>query len=598
VAGGNAVLESVLHRLLPEGTSEQQVDRLALPFRCVASDLLTGELVEFRDTPLFLSMRASLAMPGVFAPVRVNRRLMVDGGLVRNLPVDIARSMGADLVIAVNVGTPLSPEAALDSSFGVASQMLHILTEQNVKRSLDELRPADVLITPDLEGISFMDFNRAEVAMAAGTAAVERLAGRLARFAVSPEDYAAREAVRTGHRAAPDEARVLARLEIAPTAHASRAALAAHFGLREGDAVTAAQLDQAAARLFGHGDFERIEMDRREVAGQRDVTVRPVEADWARSRLRLGLELSSDLEDDHRFNVSALHVLSWLNRWGAELRTLVHVGSLRSISTQVWQPLGPGSPWFVTPGLEYRASSLDGFENGRRTIRAGYRVSTAGVAIGRELSTWGNVQLGIDRRVGFARSLLVAEGDAVEAKLGETARYLQYQVDTLDTLALPGRGLLLQGRTERARRGDEPGVRATSSLLLLKAFRVGDWASHGLIEWSKSGRGQAPLTLGGFLRLSGTPRESIGASRVLLGRLVMARRIAEMPAGLGGAVRAGVSLELGATYEADRSARFDDARRAGSAFMSVDTRFGPVFLAYGATRGVGRSAYLFLGPFW
>lgn len=105
-AVANASLEAALARLLPDGAGDTPLNRLALPFRCVASDLLSGEMVELADTPLFASMRASLAMPGVFAPIRVNQRLLVDGGLVRNLPVDIARAMGADMVIAVNVGAP------------------------------------------------------------------------------------------------------------------------------------------------------------------------------------------------------------------------------------------------------------------------------------------------------------------------------------------------------------------------------------------------------------------------------------------------------------------------------------------------------------
>lgn len=154
-AAGNAALEQALTRLLPQGMRDRPINQLGLPFRTVASDLLTGDLVELSDTPLFLSMRASLALPGVFAPVRLNQRLVVDGGLVRNLPVELARAMGADIVIAVNVGTPLAKESELSSAFGVAQQMLQILTEQNVQRSIKELGSKDVLIAPDLSGLVF-----------------------------------------------------------------------------------------------------------------------------------------------------------------------------------------------------------------------------------------------------------------------------------------------------------------------------------------------------------------------------------------------------------------------------------------------------------
>lgn len=594
---GNAALEAALNRLLPAGTSDQPVNRLALPFRCVASDLLSGELVEMKDTPLFESLRASLAMPGVFAPIRVNQRLLVDGGLVRNLPVDIARAMGADVVIAVNVGTPLSGEAELTDAVGVARQMLHILTEQNVQRSLKELQPGDVLIAPVLDGISFMNFGLSERAMAAGEAAARRLATRLQAFAVAPEVYAEIERARLAGPAAQDAPRRLARLTVRGTPHAGSEALAAQLGLREGDAVTAEQVNRAASRLFGRGDFERIGVDLRTVDGQREAVIAPVEAGWARSRLRLGLELSSDFSDDNRFTVSALHVLSWLNRWGGELRTLARVGSERSLSTQLWQPLAPGSDWYAAPSLQYQASSIDVYDGGRRALRLGYDVSIATLAAGRQFSNWGNVQFGVDRRLGRGRQLVDADGNAPQSEFAETARYLQLQIDTLDSLALPSRGVLLQWRAERVSAVAEGG-HATSSFEGLAAFRVGDWAGHVWGEWARSRNGVAPLALGGFLRLSGTPRESVSGRAVAFSRLVMARRIGEMPAGLGGAVRAGYSLEAGAGYEPADGLRWGELQQAGSVFVSVDTRFGPVFLALGGTRHTGGTMYLFLGPFW
>jgi NTE family protein len=597
-AAGNAALESALTRLLPQGAAERPVDKLALPFRSVASDLLTGELVLLKDTPLFQAMRASLSVPGVFAPVRVDNRLVVDGGLVRNLPVDIARAMGAEIIIAVNVGTPLAPESELTSAIGVAQQMLQILTEQNVQRSLKELGPADILIAPDLTGISFMNFSRSEAAMAAGERAARLLAPRLERLAVPPAAYAALEQTRLAGPNTKATPLPIARLDVPATRHASADALKEQLGLHEGDVVSAADVSRAAARLHGRGDFERVEIDIRDVDGRREVRVKPTEAEWAHSRLRIGLELTSDFSDDNRFTFSALHVLSWLNPWGAELRTLARIGSERSIATQWWQPLAPGSDWYVAPALQYDASSADIFSQGQRALRLGYNFSSATLALGRQLSNWGDVQLGITRRVGAGRVLVPATPTVQNASFADTVYYTQLQVDTLDSLAFPSRGVLLQGRWEQSPGKAGSDSRARSSLLGLAAFRAGDWAGHLYGEWSKAQVGTAPLPLGGFLRLSGTARESVDGRTVLLGRVVLARRIGDMPTGLGGAVRIGMSLELGAGFAADQSVRFGDLKQAGSGFFSVDTRFGPLFLAAGATRGTGGTLYLFLGPFW
>ncbi|MCA1416985.1 patatin-like phospholipase family protein, partial [Bradyrhizobium sp. NBAIM20] len=131
----------------------------------------------------FQALRASMAVPGVFAPLRVNDRPRVDGGLVRNLPIELARELGAEIIIAVNVGSPLLEERQITGAVSVVNQMLQILTEQNVKRSLRDLRPRDVLIDPDLGTMSFMDFSRAAEAIATGRRAALAASERLAALA-------------------------------------------------------------------------------------------------------------------------------------------------------------------------------------------------------------------------------------------------------------------------------------------------------------------------------------------------------------------------------------------------------------------------------
>ena len=596
-AAGSGALEAALTRLLPAGAAERPVDRLPLPFRSVASDLLTGELVELRNTPLFMSMRASLSVPGVFSPVRLDGRLVVDGGLVRNLPVDIARAMGADIIIAVNVGTPLAKESELASALGVAQQMLQILTEQNVQRSIKELRSDDVLISPNLDGVSFLDFTPRELAMAAGEAAVKAHAERLKALAVSPEDYAAFELARVAPRRDADAAPPLAKVTVQPSQHASSQALAAQMHLDDGQPVTLDQVMQAAARLYGRGDFDRVQVDVRDIDGKREVVVTPVESAWAHSRLRLGVELSSDFADDNRFTVSALHVVPWLNTWGAELRSLARIGSDRSLGTQLWQPLAPGSQWYVSPALMYDSSGVDVFSSGRRIARLGFDMTTSSLGVGRELSGWGNVQLGLVRRKGSSRFLVPAQ-EAGDIRFDERAYFSEFQFDTVDSLAFPTRGAFFDGRWEWGGWGSRDSPARQSAMVGLAAFSLGDWAGHVHGEWAKSNGGIAPVQLGGFLRLSGTPRNSVAGRVVVLGRAVLGRHIAQMPTGLGGAVRGGFSLELGGGFQEAQHIRFDELKQAGSGFVSVDTRFGPLYLAVGATRGVGSTLYLFIGPFW
>ncbi len=600
-AVGNAALEAALLRLLPDNMQNQPVDKLALPFRSVASDLLTGDLVELSDTPLFLSMRASLALPGVFAPVRVRQRLVVDGGLVRNLPVDLARAMGADVVIAVNVGTPLAGEETLGSAFGVAQQMLAILTEQNVKRSLQELKAGDVLIAPDLNGISFLDFRQHDKAMLAGFKAAQALAERLRPLAVPPQQYALLEDQRLAMPVPAKRTLPLVKLTVEPEegAQIRPQTLLAQSGLRVGDKVSPEQVRQAGIRLYGRGDLERVETEVSDDDGQRSVVIKPTESGWAHRRLRLGLQLASDFSDNNSFTIGFMHVASSINDWGGEVRSAGQVGTQRSLGLQLWQPLGAGSDWYVEPSIQYGASSLDLFNQGRRLSRYATTALGGSFVVGRQFSNWGDLQIGVTRQATDAGLLIPEDPTSSIPRTYQTNQFLQFRIDTLDTLAFPTRGQLLTFQAGRSPSDLPDGATlASTSVIGLQGFQFGDWAGHVYAEWARAKSGNAPLALGGFLRLSGTTPESIQGQTVMLGRLAMARRIGELPSALGGTVWAGFSAEVGGAFAQDQPVRLGDMKQAVSAYFAVDTRFGPLYLGAGGTRGTGSTLYLFLGPVW
>lgn len=601
-AAGNAALEYALSRLLPPGMRDHPSDQLALPFRSVASDLLSGELVELSDTPLLLSMRASLAVPGVFAPVRVKQRLVVDGGLVSNLPVELARSMGADVVVAVNVGTPLAKESELASAIGVAQQMLQILTEQNVQRSIRELGAKDILIAPDLNGVSFLDFSQYARAIAAGEQAAHKMAARLQALAIPDRQYAAYETQRLSILdvdQAATTALPLAKVEVQGAPHINPQALLARTGLHTGQTATPEQVRQAAARLYGRGDLENVETEISEADGRRNVLIKPTEANSSRNRLRVGLELASDFSDQNRFSLGVMHVAPSLNAYGGELRSIARIGNQRQFGSQLWQPLAVGSPWYLAPSLEFNGGSGDLFYQGRRIYRISGRTSSASLVFGRQLDNWGDLQIGVSRR--FSKvNVTVPEDPALPgAHYYDTTQFAQFRLDTLDSLAFPVRGNFLAAVLERSpSKGPQEPSLARSQIEGLSAFQYGEWAGHVYGEWSRAQRGQAPVSLGGFLRLSGTSTNSLEGNTVALGRVVAARRIGSMPAAIGGAIRLGFSAELGGGFGAEQTRYSGNIKQAGSAFLSMDTRFGPLYFGAGATRGNGSALYLFLGPVW
>ena len=597
-AAGNEALELALTRVLPSGARDKPVNLLQLPFRSVASDLVTGELVELNDTPLFLAMRASLAVPGVFAPVRINQRLLVDGGLVRNLPVDVAREMGADVIIAVNVGTPLAQEKELSSAVSVAQQMLQILTEQNVQRSLKELRPDDILLAPDLAGIGFLDFARHDRAMKEGEQAVRAMSARLVKLALPEAQYAEYEVKRLSAPLAIDQPVRLTKLEVAPSGRINPKELEVQSGLKVGQMVTSEQAQHAGNQLFGRGDLARVETEVRDDKDGRSVLIKPTEADWAHSRLRVGLELTSDFSENNSFQLKVMHVLSSLNDWGAELRSVARVGTERVFGTQFWQPLGVGSQWYVAPALEYGASANDIFSaSGFRQSRYAYNYQAASLSLGRQLGHWGDLRYTLGRQKTQVRQTIPEMETGFTEQ--QAVQELSFNVDSLDSVAFPTRGTLFSLDWQSGLHGTEATpVPARQSVQWLEAFRAGRWAGHIYGEWARSQGGASDNDLGGFLRLSGSTPNSVVGSRTVLGRVVFARSIGAMPAALGGDVRLGFSLEAGAAYGPSNPLHFGSIKQAASAFIAVDTRFGPLYFGSGATRDGKSSAYLFLGPIW
>jgi NTE family protein len=265
---------------------------------------------------------------------------------------------------------------------------------------------------------------------------------------------------------------------------------------------------------------------------------------------------------------------------------------------QWWQPLAPGSQWYVAPSVSAASAWGDVFSEGLRMSRVAYNVRGANLVLGRGLGDWGDVQVGVARYAARVRPAIPEDPEFESLRLYDTTQFLRYRVDTLDSPGFPTRGQLLDAQLERSRSSDGTGGLAQSSVVGMSAFQAGNWAGHVYGEWARAEVGTAPRTLGGFLRLSGTPEASVEGRSIALARLVMARKVGALPFTLGGAMRAGFSLEVGGGYDHEESIPQRSYKQAASAFLSVETRFGPAYLAAGATRGGDKSLYLFLGPIW
>ncbi|RPJ45628.1 MAG: esterase, partial [Betaproteobacteria bacterium] len=387
-------LETVLRRLA-KTPGYYQFDKLPIPYRAVATDLVTGKAVIFKDGELANVMRASMSVPGAVAPAEFGGMMLVDGMLTSNLPVEAARAMGADIIIAVNVGTPLLKREELTSILGVTGQMLSILTEQNVQASLASLKPTDILISPELGDFSTGDFDNLPKIAPLGEAAARKAAERLAQLAIPENEYIAlrqRQQVSVAPDLRPvDEIRFENLQRVNP--QTAQAAMETQVG----QPIDQQVLDRDMRRIYGTGDFEHVNYRFLEEPGRRVLAVDAVEKSWGPDYMRFGLGLSSDFTGDAYFNLLASHRRTWLNSLGAEWRTDVQVGRTSNLVTEFYQPLNAEGEFFVAPyaGVERRSATL--YQVDQRIARYDILANTLGVDAGIQFGQYGAFRLGVQR---------------------------------------------------------------------------------------------------------------------------------------------------------------------------------------------------------
>jgi NTE family protein len=590
-------LETVLRRLA-KIKGYRDFDKLPIPFRAVATDLVTGKAVVFEDGELANVMRASMSVPGAVAPAEFGGMILVDGMLTSNLPVQTARAMGADIVIAVNVGTPLLKREELTSLLGVTGQMLSILTEQNVQASLASLRPDDILISPELGDYTTGDFDNLAAIVPLGETAARKVVERLAHLSLPEDEYAAlrkRQLVAVAPETQPvDEIRFESLKRVNP------ATAQAVMETKVGEPIDQATLDADMRRLYGTGDFEHVNYRYVEESGQRVLVVEAVEKTWGPNYVRFGMALSSDMSGDAFFNLLVNYRRTWVNSLGAEWRNDLQIGRTSRLATEFYQPLNVAGSLFVAPYAQLERRAIYLYEGDNRI--AGYDTDSAraGLDIGAQFKQYGSIRLGV--QAGTAESTLdvgppelAPESDRLT--LGAwSARLL---VDQIDSVTFPRSGYQLLAGVYNSSTG--LGADLPYTKWDLEGNAAMSFGNHSVaVGWKFGGKiGSDPLPRfdqfqwGGFLQMSGYRTGQIYAEDLRFGRLMYYHRI--MKGTLFEGAYGGISLEVGDVGTPLVPGSPTGTLRSGSLFVGADSLLGPVYFGYGRAEDGNSAIYFFLG---
>jgi NTE family protein len=565
-------------------------DLLPTPFRAVATDIGTGQAVVLGSGDLALSITASMAIPGVFSPTRLDGRVLVDGGITNNLPMDVARSMGADILIVVDISTPLHPPEALSNPLIITDQLTSIMTRSNTERNLATLSSRDILIVPDLGDITSVDFERAQDAKEEGYRAADAIRSRLAAISLANGDYQRWRNLRDSRTELPP---MIEFIDISTDVRLDPAILRDKIEHPTGHRLEPGQMDRDIGTLYGMGLFEKISYQVVERDGRHGVLVNARAKRWGPDYLQFGMDLEDDFEGDTLFNLRVAYLRTAMNSLGAEWRSEATVGEEPRLFTGWYQPLDQDQLYFVHPTASWGKRNVNVFEDGKRV--AEYRLTEygLGLAAGRELGTWGEVRAGY-RRSEISSSLRVGEPSNLDADYSEGVAFLRFEVDELDNVNFPTEGHW--GFVDYGWHRDAFGDDGSFDQLAYGADIVLTWDRLTVrpgISGGTSLNGTAPVSrlfeLGGFLRLSGLERNELSGEDYLLARTVVYRRINKsefLPVYFGG------SLEYGSIGD---DVDLQDGKAAGSLFLGVDSVIGPIYIGGGWAEGGNGTGFMFLG---
>lgn len=590
-------LETVLRRLT-KAHGYRRFDELPVAYRAVATDLVTGKAVVFSEGELANVMRASMSVPAAIAPAELDGKILVDGGLTDNLPVDVARAMGAEVVIAVNLGTPLMKREELTSIVGVTGQMINILTEQNVQASLALLKPTDILIEPKLGEFPASDFDHLPDTVPIGEAAAREAAAKLAALSVSAEEFAQRQQHRLA--VAPADLRPVDEVRFHKLARVDPETMKGQMETRPGQPLDQQTIDGDLRRLYGTGDFEHINYRILEEAGRRVLDVDAVEKSWGPSYLRFGLGLGSDLQGDSFFNIAASYRRTWINRLGAEWRTDAQIGRTSRLFTELYQPLETQRFLFVAPRAQIERRTVDLFQGATRIARFDLRTTQAELDVGTDLTKYGELRAGI--LTGAIHASLDTGPESLApppGRITQGALTVRAVVDQLDSANFPRFGFAGSANLFASRGAlgadddytkwdvDLLGVHSIGRHSLQVALKAGGTIGNGslpvydLFSW------------GGFLQQSGYATGAIAGERLTFGRLVYTYKLINQELLEG--MYAGVSLEAGRMEGPLVPGQLTGLLKSTALFIGADTPIGPLYLGYGRAADGNQSGYLFLG---
>ena len=565
---------------------------LPIPFACVATDLISGKPHVFRDGSLSLAMRSTMSLPGIFTPVRSGDRLYVDGFLLDNLPIDVGKQMGADVVLGIHLETaPLDPKTTL-SSFGVLGQSIAVMSAVNEVRSMEQ---ADVLVTVPLLKYSSLDYNKADAIIKAGYDAIAAKASVLSAFSVSEAEWEAYLADRNSRRKTAPIPQFIA-VTGASSPEMARS-MEKQLAPLVGAPVDTKKIGDEMLTIVGQGRFSTSTYSMVEKNGQHGLEVQAEQKPYAPPIVRPLIVIDGSQYNSVLFSLGARITYIDLGGYRSELRNNVVLGSEYEIDSEYYHPYTPNSNWFIAPRLGFSSTAFNVYSG--NILQASYRIRQylGGLDTGYAFGRTGEFRLGYEGGylntspvIGNIPTLPTTSGTTGDARI-------QYQLTTTDDPVIPRSGTNLTMYTKGYNTNPAaPGPFPVSEIQARQFFRLS--APTSIFVTAAGGSsygfktGLPSFSLGGSQYLVAWSTNELLTNQYFVGQLGYIRELLRLPPFLGSSIDALGVLEIGKTYKLPAAPSPPNLPIDFSGGLLVNTIFGPVLVA-GAVGDYGHARFYF-----
>lgn len=564
---------------------------LPIPFACVSTDLVSGKPHVFRDGSLALAMRSTMSLPGIFTPVRSGKQLYADGFMLDNLPIDVAKEMGADVTLGIHLETtPMDPNTDL-SSFGVLGQSISVMSAVNVIRSMEM---ADVLVTVPLQKYTSLDYNQADAIVKAGYDAAASKATVLSAFSVSEAEWEQYLANRNARRKTAPIPRFV---EVVGAPPLMAKSMEKQLYSLVGEPVETKKIDQNMMTIVGQGRFATATYSMMEKNGEQGLLVQAEQKSYAPPIVRPLVLIDGSEYNNVLFSIGARITFLDVGSYRSELRNDIVLGSQYRFASEYFHPLTTTSNWFIAPRFGLNSQQLNIYSSD--TLQASYRLRQAlgGIDTGYLFGRTAEFRFGYEG--GYEKiSPVIGNISTLPTTSGQTGDVrIQFQLITLDDPVLPrsGTSLLMYTKGYNANPA-APGAFPLSEIQAQHFFRLSAPTSIFVTAAGGSSYGYETgvpaFSLGGSQRLVAWNLNELLTNQYFVGQIGYIHQLVKLPPFLGSSVNFVGLFELGKTYKLPSGLKPPNLPLDFAGGLIINTIFGPVEVA-GAVGDYGRARFFF-----